>query len=378
MKKIYSILVLISILAINTSNAQSFSWSNHPSGHSSSSANNGGISRNFGISGSGIRSGYPAYINSGGGNLATTVDWSNKSSKVTMTIEFSKALAGVTFLLFDVDKSTSWTDKLTITAKSNTNATIYPTLTGNDYTTISGSHHNIIEGTSNNADFTDAPAQASFGMQYVKKITIVYSAGSSSPNNPASQVIGIGGIVYENVLPVTLTAFRADRKNNVADLTWNTENQENFSHFEIERSSTGNDDFATIGNVAATGTETGSYQFADANGARLAQKAYYRLKMVDMDGQYKYSPVTMVTFDNAPAIMVTPTLVAAGQPVYVNIAGSAQAKAEVKLFDMSGKQISRQAGSGRIQVATNGLRKGMYIVAVSNGTTISSTKIMVQ
>lgn len=378
MKKFYSILVLVIVLNATTVFGQSFSWSNHPSGHSSSSVNNGGITRSFNINGSGISNGYPAYNANGGGNLATNVNWSNKNSSATMVIEFSKPLAGITFLLFDVDQSSTWDDKLTITATGNTDQTIYPTLTGNSYTSISGTHNNIIEGTANNANYSNSPAMASFGMQYVKKITIVFSAGSSSPNNPASQVVGIGGIVYENVLPVTLTAFRADKKNTTTDLKWQTENQENFSHFEVERSSTGNDDFETIGKVSATGTTSGSYNFTDANGARLAQKAYYRLKMVDIDGQYKYSPVNLVTFENAPSVMVTPTLVAAGQNVNVNIAGTNQTRFDVKLFDMSGKQISQQSGNGRMQITTSGLRKGMYIVAVSNGTEISSTRIMVQ
>ncbi len=379
MKKIYSIIFIAIIFATTTVNAQSFPWSGHTRGSKSSVHTQGNISRTFNLTGNGSESNYPQYNSQGGGNLATAVNWSNKTTEVTMTITFSKPLVGVTFLLFDVDQSTgNWDDKLTITAKNETNTTVYPTLTGNAYTTISGDHHNIIEGSANNTTFTNAPAVASFGSGYLKSVTIVYSAGSSSPNNPSSQVIGIGGIVFENVLPIDLISFKAEKKNNTTDLKWQTENQEGFSHFELERSANGTDDFASIANIPATTATSGNYSYVDANAARLSQKAYYRLKMVDQDGQFKYSAVVVVSFDNAASIMVAPNLLNAGEMISVNIAGNNQSKFDVKLFDMSGKMISQQAGNSRMQITTSGLRKGMYIVSVSNQQEAKSFRVMVQ
>lgn len=379
MKKFYSILFFAIIFATSTVNAQSFPWSGHTKGSKSSVHTQGNISRTFNLTGNGSESDFPQYNNQGGGNLATSVNWSNKTTSVTMTISFSKPLVGVTFLLFDVDQNTgNWDDKLTITAKNETNNTVYPNLTGNSYTTISGANNNIIEGSANNATYTNTPAVASFGSGYIKTVTIVFSAGSSSPSNPNSQVVGVGGIVFENVLPIDLMSFKAEKKNNTTELKWQTENQEGFSHFEIERSANGTDDFATIAQIQSTTATSGNYSYADANAARLSQKAYYRLKMVDQDGQYKYSAVVVVTFDNAASVMVAPNLLNAGEMISVNIAASNSSKYEVKLFDMSGKVISQQAGNSRIQVATAGLRKGMYIVHVSNQVETKSFRVMVQ
>ncbi len=378
MKKFYSI-IFFAIIASSVINAQSFPWSGHTKGSKSSVHTQGNISRTFNLTGNGTESNYPQYNNQGGGNLATSVNWSNKTTAVTMTLTFSKPLVGVTFLLFDVDQSTgNWDDKLTISAKNETDNTVYPTLTGNSYSTISGENRNIIEGNDNNTTYTNAPALASFGSGYIKSVTIVFSAGSSSPSNPNSQVVGIGGVVFENVLPIDLMSFKADKKNMTTELKWQTENQEGFSHFELERSSNGTADFDSIASIPATTATSGNYSFIDANAARLSQKAYYRLKMVDQDGQFKYSAVVVVTFENAASIMVTPNLLNAGEMISVNIAGNNQSKFDVKLFDMSGKMISQQAGNSRMQIATAGLRKGMYIVAVSNQTEAKSFKIMVQ
>lgn len=379
MKKIYSILILATLVLTVNGNAQSFPWNNHSKGSKSSVYSQGNLTRNFVLTGNGTESDFPQYNNNGGGNLATSVNWSNKTTSVTMTITFNKPLVGVTFLLFDVDQSNNnWDDRLTITAQNETNTTIYPALTASSYAEISGANRNILEGKSNNSSFSSDPSTASFGSSYVSKVVIVYSAGANSPSNPSSQTIGIGGIVYENVLPIDLISFKADKKNNTTDLKWQTENQDNFSHFELERSATGTDDFTSIARVEATKATTGNYSYTDANAARLSQKAYYRLKMVDMDGQFKYSAVVVVTFDNAANIMVTPNLLNAGEMISVNIAGNNQTKYEVKLFDMSGKMISQQAGNGRMQIATSGLRKGMYVVAVSNQIEAKSFKIMIQ
>lgn len=379
MKKFYSIIFFAIIIASSTINAQSFPWSGHTKGSKSSVHTQGNISRTFNLTGNGTESNYPQYNNQGGGNLATSVNWSNKTTSVTMTLTFSKPLVGVTFLLFDVDQSTgNWDDKLTISAKNETNNTVYPALTGNSYTTISGENRNIIEGNDNNTTYTNAPAVASFGSGYIKTVTIVFSAGSSSPNNPNSQVVGIGGVVFENVLPIDLMSFKADKKNTTTELKWQTENQEGFSHFELERSSNGTADFDSIASIPATTATSGNYSFVDANAARLSQKAYYRLKMVDQDGQFKYSAVVVVTFENAASIMVTPNLLNAGELISVNIAGNNQSKFDVKLFDMSGKMISQQAGNSRMQIATSGLRKGMYIVSVSNQQEAKSFRVMVQ
>ena len=378
MKKIYSI-IFFAIIASSVINAQSFPWSGHTRGSKSSVHTQGNISRTFNLTGNGTESNYPQYNSQGGGNLATSVNWSNKTTAVTMTITFSKPLVGVTFLLFDVDQNTgNWDDKLTISAKNETDNTVYPTLTGNSYSTISGENRNIIEGNDNNTTYTNAPAVASFGSGYIKSVTIVFSAGSSSPSNPNSQVVGIGGVVFENVLPIDLMSFKADKKNMTTELKWQTENQEGFSHFELERSSNGTADFDSIASIPATTATSGNYSFVDANAARLSQKAYYRLKMVDQDGQFKYSAVVVVTFENAASIMVTPNLLNAGEMISVNIAGNNQSKFDVKLFDMSGKMISQQAGNSRMQIATAGLRKGMYIVSVSNQFEAKSFRVMVQ
>lgn len=378
MKPVYATLTVLSLFICSFVNAQSFSWSNHGNGNTTNSQSNSGITMSTTISGSGFETGYPRYSTSGGGNLTTSVDWNNKTTTITVTVTFSKPLTGLTFLLFDVDQNTGWDDKVTVNGKNGNNQGVYPTITGNSYTTVSGENNNIIEGKANNSSFTNEPATVSFGRHPVKTLTIVYAVGSASPSNPVSQTIGIGNMVYENVLPLDLISFQAGKKNNVTELKWEAENQEDFSHFEIERSANGTEGFENIATVFGSNDLRGTYSYTDARAARLMQKAFYRLKMIDKDGTYKYSAVVMIAFELAPAVLVSPTFLTAGEMITVNIAGNNQQQYEVKIFDMSGKLMAQQTGSNRLQFASSQLRKGMYIVSAASAGQTSTTKIMVQ
>ncbi|MBI3137619.1 MAG: T9SS type A sorting domain-containing protein [Sphingobacteriales bacterium] len=378
MKNFYAILSFLFIFVTSTVTAQNFKWNNYPAGSTSSSQNNNGINMNVNVSGNGLSSGFPKYNSNGGGNLATTVNWNNRTSTVTYTFNFSKPLIGMTFLLFDVDQTSSWDDKLTITGYRANNTAIYPMISGTSYAIVYGTNHNIVEGKKNNEEYDEDPVVVSFDATPLKSLTIVYSAGSSSPSNPASQVVGFGALVYENVLPLKLMSFRADKKNNAAELKWETENQENFSHFEIERAASADASFEKIATLNATSTSEGSYSYTDGNAFRLMQKAFYRLKMVDEDGGFTYSAVMTMAFDNAPSVIVSPTLLNAGEMISVNITGDAREKFEVKLFDMSGRMLSQQTASNRIQLSTARLLKGMYIVSVAGATETRSFRVMVQ
>ena len=102
-------------------------------------------------------------------------------------------------------------------------------------------------------------------------------------------------------LPLTLTSFRAGvRGEATAVLSWATAQEENNSHFDVERSADGRT-FQAIGRVAASGRSgPGSYELADPT--PLTARAYYRLRQVDRDGAFAFSPVTSVSpADREPA-----------------------------------------------------------------------------
>jgi uncharacterized repeat protein (TIGR01451 family) len=100
----------------------------------------------------------------------------------------------------------------------------------------------------------------------------------------AQRIVNVSG-----TLPVVLVSFNGVWENNKTLLTWATDNENNSSYFIIERRKGNN--FSTIGTVNAKGNSSlrTDYNFTDSFPS--AGINYYRLKMVDQDGQFKYSPV---------------------------------------------------------------------------------------
>jgi hypothetical protein len=91
--------------------------------------------------------------------------------------------------------------------------------------------------------------------------------------------------------------FKALYNGTVVELNWRTATEQNSDHYEIQRSADGVK-FMPIGSVAAAGNSTASnYVFTDR--IPLSGNNYYRLKMVDTDGRFKYSTVILVVTDES-------------------------------------------------------------------------------
>jgi hypothetical protein len=110
----------------------------------------------------------------------------------------------------------------------------------------------------------------------------------------------------DNTLPVSLIAFTAlVLEDGSVSLVWQTVAEINNAYFVIERSKDGQT-FEPIGNIAGKGTYTqlSTYQFSDpAAGYGIT---YYRLKQVDFNGAYTYSPLKEVTITSANVIAIVP------------------------------------------------------------------------
>ena len=90
------------------------------------------------------------------------------------------------------------------------------------------------------------------------------------------------------VLPLELTQFSGKQVGDANKLEWQTANEQNMSHFVVEKSADAADKFQNIGEVKAKGN-TRTPQYYSLFDAEPSLLNYYRLKMMDNDGQFKYS-----------------------------------------------------------------------------------------
>lgn len=94
---------------------------------------------------------------------------------------------------------------------------------------------------------------------------------------------------FSVTIPVELTSFSANINDGAIILNWQTATETNNSGFEIERKISGGD-WYKIGFVVGNGTTTEPqvYSFQDKN---ITPATYfYRLKQVDFNGEFEYSP----------------------------------------------------------------------------------------
>lgn len=145
-------------------------------------------------------------------------------------------------------------------------------------------------------------------------------------------------------LPLTPISFTAVKQGNAALLNWTTASEQNTKDFIIERSTNGND-YTQIGMVAAsTNSSVGyNYNFTDNNLASV-QTNYYRLKMEDINGDFTYSPIQIVNFNESDAILVYPN------PATDNITITGlQAGMQLRIIVVDGRILTTKITTGNTE-----------------------------
>ncbi len=116
-----------------------------------------------------------------------------------------------------------------------------------------------------------------------------YVTSSIAPSSFSPFTLGTINNV-SNPLPVELILFDAVCDNNKVVLKWKTASELNNDKFLVERSNEA-EEWSTIANIKGAGNSNTikSYEFTDFE--PNVNTTYYRLKQIDLDGEYSYSEV---------------------------------------------------------------------------------------
>jgi hypothetical protein len=182
----------------------------------------------------------------------------------------------------------------------------------------------------------------------------------------------------DSPLPVLLGSFSASlTADNSVLVSWTTEQEVNSSYFSVERSSNSSD-WSALGTVAAKGNSAtvSAYSFTD-NSAQNGVN-YYRLKMVDLDGSFVYSAISVVSTELAQNVKVFPN--PASNYLYITLGGSVPTTS-VRLIDLTGKvllerRLDATTLNTTISMPVSSYAKGIYILqAIKADGTNWSTKV---
>ena len=146
-------------------------------------------------------------------------------------------------------------------------------------------------------------------------------------------------------------------------LAWATASEVGSARFEVQRSLDGAG-FVAIGTVAAAGTTaaTHTYGLTDAALPTGAAVLYYRLRQVDLDGTFSYSPVRVVALAGA-GLVLFPNPAPGHQ---ATLGGAAPGQA-VQVYDAVGQLVltaTTDAGGTAALPLPAGLLGGVYVVRV--------------
>jgi poly(3-hydroxybutyrate) depolymerase len=208
----------------------------------------------------------------------------------------------------------------------------------------------------------------------------------TTPNNsPTNMDIStsaeILNFVKDFVVPVELVSFAATVQGNSINLTWTTATELNNLGFQVERRSP-NTEWNNIGfvNGHGTTTETKFYSFIDSD---LNPGTYsYRLKQIDFDGTFEYSPVVEVEVSVPDKFSLSQNY-----PNPFNPATSIRFRiadfgfVSLKVYDLLGREVAtlvneeKPAGSYEVSFDASQLSSGVYIYRLTAGSFSATNKM---
>lgn len=217
------------------------------------------------------------------------------------------------------------------------------------------------------------------GFEYVKG-----NGGSASVDREYGTEFGCLTYPQESSLPIKLISFIGNYRNQATTLNWETENEQNFDHFEIERSISGAD-YTPIGfRPSANSSSRQSYQYSDDLSSVNGNVFYYRLKIVDKDDQFKYSNIIMIRKESKTinGVVLNPNPIANGIAT-ARFASAGNALVNFRVVDMTGKTVLQQQNKvyqGNNSISVNNLDRlqpGVYLLQMANSDELTTIKFNV-
>jgi plastocyanin len=181
-------------------------------------------------------------------------------------------------------------------------------------------------------------------------------------------------------LPVELMNFSAAANGKNVVLTWETATETNFYGFGIERSINTPDAWSSIGFVAGMKHDAGinTYRYSDAKTS--TGDLYYRLRQIDLDGKYSYSPVVHATVSPSVGALAiqslypNPLIASHSTTNFVSFTSGISGHMRLALFNALGQEVALvfdgflergQSSTQTLNIST--LPAGVYFYRLEQG-----------
>jgi len=207
--------------------------------------------------------------------------------------------------------------------------------------------------------------------------------GNGSGTDPSAAIDDIR-LTVVSALSVDLLNFTAEKSEKSSPtITWKVTNERNFAQYELERSSDATT-FTKIYEIDGNCTNDNacSYVYKDVNQNKTV---YYRLKMIDLDGEFKYSSIISLDeiSSNSSDYNLISTLVFEDE-LQVKLNSKKKASANFVLYNIAGKAVYSEKevflknGFNQKNIDLNKLSNGVYIlkIYIEGDQNVISAKVM--
>lgn len=195
--------------------------------------------------------------------------------------------------------------------------------------------------------------------------------------------IGFGG----ESLPISVSLFELSKENQNAVLNWTTATELNNDHFDIERGFINDDmtvEFKKIGEVSGKGTSNSAtnYQFTSKQNVHSGI-IYFRLRQVDVNGNYTYSEIKSLFFAAPPFVISDLYPNPTDDNFNFEVETNSEKEITIKLINSAGQLMFEEnrtimEGFNSININVENLPRGIYNVELvdENNLLIQSKKIV--
>lgn len=178
-----------------------------------------------------------------------------------------------------------------------------------------------------------------------------------------------------SALPVDVISFIGILEGSQVKLQWDVANEINLAHYEVERSFNGTN-YQPIGQVKAAGVA--SYRFHDGIDQHRGRRIYYRIKQVDVDGKFRYTPVFSIHIPMNKTFSVYPN--PARDIVRLQLSEQVRETTLVQVTDLSGKVVlsgTFTPVNGLLTIPVNTIAAGNYVIRIRVGDDWQSQRLVI-
>lgn len=225
---------------------------------------------------------------------------------------------------------------------------------------IGNSSFVVYNGTGSTVNVTNLKPNTSYTFRVFD-----YNKSSNTGNNALYKLCGgfEKQVTTASNLPVDLADFTINRINNSINLKWSTLSEFNNSHFEIEKSTNGIT-FDRIGKVPGKANSNSIKLYSYEDRASTLGTLYYRIKQVDLNGEFQYSEIKSISIYKNDDVKIYPTI--ASNYISIELTTNFE-NLSYQIFTPSGTLCKEGDFDSSINsILIDDLNRGIYIIQINS------------